>query len=386
MPSPDVAASLPFGVAEPRSHRHLLLAVNAARGTPRAVICRLGRDPDSWARPLSSAELGSLSRTLQVPRLHLEAVQRLLPRAQELAHEELRRAADVDARAVVVGDPDYPAAMADLGLPPPVLFVRGCLPVAPGIAIVGSRRIDAYGLEVASLFSRELAAAGLTVVSGFAYGVDAAAHRGALAIQGGTTVGVLGCGLGFDYPRGHAPLAEQIVAAGALVSEFPCGSAPQPYNFPIRNRLIAALSEGTLVVQAAPRSGSLVTARLALELGREIYAVPGAIFNERSLGPNTLIRDGAHPVQHPRDILESLPERVRERLRPLAVPFEDAGERPLGLAGRIYELLIAGEPRAPEEIAESARTGVDGALGALLELELLGLVSRHPGPTYCRHA
>ena len=366
-------------------HRDLLLALNAARDVPRAVICRLGREPEVWAQPLSSRKLALLAGGLQVPRPHLEEVQRLLPLAAEQAAEQLRAAAALGAQAVVAGDLDYPPVLADLALPPPVLFVRGRLS-APGIAIVGSRRADPYGVEAATLFARDLAAAGLVVVSGFAHGVDAAAHRGALGIPGGRTIAVLGCGLGYNYPHGHAALGDQIAAAGALVSEFPCGSVPQSRNFPVRNRLIAALSAGTLVVQAAPRSGSLVTARLALELGREIYAVPGAIFNERSLGPNTLIRDGAHLAQHPKDILETLPEHVRERLLPLESMAEERGARPAGLAGAIYDLLQRGAPQGPEEVAARARVGVDGVLGALLELELLGLVRRLPGPAYCRCA
>lgn len=371
--------------SRPPAPRDLLLALNAARDLPRAVICRLGREPGRWGQPLSSEQLTLLASGLQVPRPHLDAVQRLLPVAAEQAAAELRRASALGAHAVVAGDSEYPAALADLALPPPVLFVKGRLS-APGVAIVGSRRADAYGLEAASLFARDLAAAGLTVVSGFAHGVDAAAHRGALSIAGGRTIAVLGCGIGYNYPHGHTGLGGQIAASGALVSEFPCGSAPASWNFPIRNRLIAALSEGTLVVQAAPRSGSLVTARLALELGREVYAVPGAIFNERSLGPNTLIRDGAHAVQHPKDILDTLPEAVRAGLLPEEVVAEDRGMRPAGLAGAIYALLERGAPQGPEEVAARARVAVDGVLGALLELELLGLVRRLPGPAYCRCA
>lgn len=365
--------------------RELLLALNAVRDLPRAVICRLAREPERWGHRRSSEQLALLASALQVPRPHLETLQQLLPGAAEQAAAELRRAAALGAQAVVAGDPEYPAALAELALPPPVLFVRGQLS-APGVAIVGSRRADAYGLEAATLFARDLAAAGLTVVSGFAHGVDAAAHRGALSIPGGRTIAVLGCGLGYNYPHGHSQLGAQIAASGALVSEFPCGSAPAPWNFPIRNRLIAALSEGTLVVQAAPRSGSLVTARLALELGREVYAVPGAIFNERSLGPNTLIRDGAHSVQHPKDILETLPEAVRAGLLQVEAPPDQSRAQPAGLAGKIYQLLQRGAPQGPEEVAAQARVAVDGVLGALLELELLGLVRRMPGPAYCRCA
>src|SRR6185369_5879985 len=285
-------------------------------------------------------------------------------------------------------DPGYPAALNQLDLPPPVLYVLGVPPdfaaARPAVAVVGSRRADSYGQEVAELFARVLAAAGVTVISGFAQGIDAAAHRGALA--GGSpgqpaTLAVLGCGLGVDYPRGHARLGEEIAAQGALVSEFPCGLSPRSWHFPVRNRVIAALAEGTLVVQAAPRSGSLITARQALDLGREVWAVPGRIFDERSLGPNALIRDGATLVQHPRDILETLrPPDHHAGVFPVGEgAFKSEEDLPAGLAGQVFAALSPGAVRLPEEIASGLGVPVDGVLGALLELELGGWARRHPG-------
>jgi DNA processing protein len=258
------------------------------------------------------------------------------------------------------------------------------------VAIVGSRRMDAYGREAATLFARELARAGLAIVSGFAHGVDAAAHRAALAAPDGRTLAVLGTGLGVDYPRGHRRLGDEIAQRGALVTEFPCGARPQTWHFPVRNRLIAALASATLVVQAALRSGSLVTAHLALDLGRDVWAVPGRIFDELALGANGLLRDGAQLALDPRDLLESLPLALRARL-PELVPHSSAGvrrddprPRPTGMAGATLEALVPGEPRDPEEVAAAAKLGVQEVLGALLELELGGWVRRLPGPLFAR--
>jgi DNA processing protein len=219
-------------------------------------------------------------------------------------------------------------------------------------------------------------------VSGFARGVDAAAHRGALSATTGSTVAVLGCGLDFDYPRGHRRLGNQIARQGAVITEFPFGTRPEARNFPVRNRIIAALATGTLVVEATPRSGSLITARLAIDLGRDVYAVPGALFDDRSAGPNTLIRDGALLVQHPRDILESLPWRVRRHL----VPVEDKPpQAPLrGPKGDLLEHMKLGRSYPPEELATSTTWPVERVLALLLELELTGWVRRHPGPTFGR--
>jgi DNA processing protein len=268
-----------------------------------------------------------------VPRGQFEKALALASRPEEVvsaAAREREEAARLGARIVLAGDPGYPAALRHLPLLPPVLTVRGELPSGVGVAIVGSRKADPYGREVAETFARSLAAGGVAVVSGFARGVDSAAHRGALSAPEGRTVAVLGCGLGVDYPSGHDSLGKEISERGALVSEFPCGAGPRSWHFPVRNRVIAALSAGTLVVQAAPRSGSLVTARHALDLGRHIWAIPGRIFDERSLGPNALIRDGATLVQHPREILEEILGVGTLPIFPEASPEP---EPPPGLAG-----------------------------------------------------
>ncbi|HBL27065.1 MAG TPA: DNA-protecting protein DprA, partial [Acidobacteria bacterium] len=269
----------------------------------RPALYRLAEEPDAWLGIDESPD--RLAAAQGVPRTQMRRALAALAEAQAAAGRELEAAGRLGARLIVRGDPDYPPALAHLALPPPVLAVLGELPIAPAVSIVGSRKADAYGIEVAELFARALAAAGVTVVSGFARGIDAAAHRGALAAPAGKTVAVLGCGLGVDYPAGHDRLGREIAGRGALLSEFPCHLAPRAWHFPMRNRVIAALAAGTLVVQAAPRSGSLSTARWALDLGKEVWAIPGRIFDERALGPNALIRDGAPLIQHPRDILET---------------------------------------------------------------------------------
>lgn len=375
------------------------VALASAPEISRAAACRLAARLEAWEATGWSGS-PSVAARLGVPPGELVAAAGLARRAPDLAGRERRRADAAGARIVTVCDAAYPPGLEDLELPPPALWIRGEPPPGPrrSVAVVGSRRADPYGREVALLFAHELAAAGLAVVSGFARGIDATAHRGALewaeerdgAPGSGqcSTVAVLGSGLEVDYPRTHRRLGERIAAAGSLVSEFPCGLEPRPWHFPVRNRLIAALAAGVLVVRAAPRSGSLITARLALELGREVFAVPGSIFDARSAGPNALIADGAHPALLPRDVLEVL-GIAAEAGRAGAGDRPDApaggGERlPPGLRGRVLGAMTPGEPVSPEAVAGALGAGLDRILGALLELELEGRVRREPGPAYTR--
>jgi DNA processing protein len=374
--------------------RTLRIALNATPTLSRPALYRLTEDLDAWAGSAAGppGDLDALAGALGVPRTQMRRALAIAADAEAIAGREIAAAERLGAHLVVLGDPDYPADLGHLALPPPVLCVCGELPPGPAVAIVGSRRTDAYGQEVAELFARSLAAAGVTIVSGFARGIDAAAHRGALGAEGGRTVAVLGCGLGVDYPSGHERLGREIAAHGALVTEFPCHLSPRGWHFPIRNRVIAALSAGTLVVQAALRSGSLLTARWAADLGKDVWAIPGRIFDERSLGPNALIRDGAPLVQHPREILDELlgsPSGVRFHLAappaaPQSAPPEDEEEAPAGFPGAVLAALPSGALRHPEEIAAGLEAPVDQVLGALLELELGGRVRRHPGSMYGR--
>jgi DNA processing protein len=363
------------------SRRELLIALSAAPELSRAAAYRLAQELDRWCGAASPPEL--LAAEIGVPRTQIRKALAAVETAARTAARESAEAARLGGRIVTLEDEAYPASLRQLSPPPPVLYLRGELPAAPAVAIVGSRRPDAYGQEAAELFARTLAAAGVAVVSGFARGIDAAAHRGALAAPGGKTVAVLGCGLGVDYPRGHGRLAAEIAASGALVTEFPCAAVPRAWHFPLRNRALAALSAGTLVVQAAVRSGSLITARHALDLGREVWAVPGRIFDESSLGANGLIREGAQLAQHPADLLEILLPRSGAQM-PLALEPAPALEPPTGLAGDVLGEIPPGSTRVAEEIAVRLDVPVDRVLAALLELELAGWIKRLPGSAYGR--
>jgi DNA processing protein len=379
--------------------RDVAIALNAADRIWRPTVCRLAEELPRWIPAASSGAAAGprLAHELGVPVRQLRRALELLPEAGAIAAREVADAEDLDAAVVTRFDPGYPPALLDLALPPPVLYHRGPLPAmlgtreGPAVAMVGTRKADPEGREIAELFARTLADAGVAVVSGFARGIDAAAHKGAVGSGRGPTVAVLGCGLAVSYPRGHRPLRHRILeTGGALVSEWRCGTLPRPWRFPVRNRVIAALAQITLVVQAAPRSGSLITARHAMELGRDVWAVPGRIFDEKALGTNALIRDGAYPALHPRDLLEALrvvpgrkPSRTGEAPAPVPLPGEEE-ELPPGLAGRLLEALPPGLSRSADDLAVELEVPVDRLLSELLELELTGRVRRIPGPEYRR--
>ncbi|HEU4370885.1 MAG TPA: DNA-processing protein DprA [Methylomirabilota bacterium] len=279
------------------------------------------------------------------------------------------------------GDPRYPTLLASIPSPPE-LDVRGTL--APGdalaIAIVGARNATAYGLEVAETLAAELAARGVTIVSGLARGIDTAAHRGALA-AGGRTLAVLGHGIAQVYPPENRAVAEAIVAHGALLSQFPAAAAPLAHHFPARNRTLAGLALGVVVVEAAERSGALITAGLAGDLGREVFAVPGRITSAASRGTNGLLRDGAKLVGHWTDIVSELPEPWRRAIEraPTAGSDDVAPPAPGSDEARMLELLSVDEAQHIERLI--ARAGVDAARAgtALIALELAGRVRQLAG-------
>ena len=266
----------------------------------------------------------------------------------------------------------------------PELRARGRWPPPPGprVAIVGSRRPSTYGEFVAEQLASELAAAGVVVISGLAAGIDAAAHRGALN-GGGVTVAVMGTGVDVVYPAGHRGLADEIVAGGgALVSQFPDGSAPRRHNFPARNLTMAALSDVVVVVEAALGSGALITAEAALELGKEVLAVPGSIFSPLSVGTHGLIRDGAGLVQNARDVLAALGvdrEVLDDPLKsPPAAGFE-LGKPQDGLVLHLSDVLAV----SASELARKVQLPVAEVVGRLTSLELQGVVLRR-GSGYLR--
>jgi len=275
------------------------------------------------------------------------------------------------ARRLSRRGPGYPALLRAIPDPPPVLWLRGEAPPAllarPSVAIVGARACSSYGRSVARTLGRELAAAGLVVVSGLARGIDGEAHRGALD-AGGITVAVLGCGIDRDYPAAHRDLAGRIAERGLIVSEYEPGIEPAPWRFPARNRIIAGLCLATVVVEARERSGALITADFALEDGREVMAVPGEITSAVSAGSNALLRLGATPVTAAADVLEAYGIEI----------VAEAPEAPGGLAGRLLAYL-AESPASIDELARASGIAPGEVAAALIELELAGWISEGDG-------
>jgi DNA processing protein len=333
---------------------------------------------------------GSPERILGAPAEQLAGVAGMSPRiidalgscgANPEIERELEKLSNTDIRVVTYNAPEYPHALKNIYDPPPYLYVRGNL--QPGdcnaIAVVGSRQASDYGLRAAADISRELAAAGLTVVSGMAAGIDSAAHRGALA-AGGRTIAVLGCGADVCYPAENQRLYDQIAQKGAIVSEYAPGTGPDTYHFPARNRIISGLARGILVVEASPKSGSLITARLALEQGRDVFAVPGSIYAFKAKGANQLIRSGAMLVETGQDIVEALGLSADQQ------PARSSAPAPKELAPellRIYELLDAEPVHIDRLICKTMLTS-SAISSALLELELGGLVRQLPGKHFIK--
>jgi DNA processing protein len=279
------------------------------------------------------------------------------------------------------GDPGYPALLATIDAPPP-LHVWGTLVSedALAIAVVGSRRATAYGLEIAAQLAGDLAARGVTIVSGLARGIDTAAHRGALA-GGGRTIAVLGHGIDVRYPRENRALADEIAAHGALVSQFSPGTPPRPWHFPARNRTIAGLALGVVVVEAAERSGALITASAAGEFGREVYAVPGRVTSETARGPHGLLRDGATLVRSWSDIVQELPSPWRNAVRDDASSVLDATPPSTATTAEsaVLAVLAADEPQHIEAVIVRCGMLPARVSATLMSLELSGHVRQLEG-------
>jgi len=359
------------------------LSLARAPGMHAGILRRAtgdGIDPRSLPResPRALAALG----------LGSKAIKALLnPSVEEIATDE-RWLAGPGRQLVTWGSPSYPALLAEIADAPLVLFVEGdCTALTlPQLAIVGSRNPTPIGRDTAAHFAGHLAAAGLAIVSGLALGIDAAAHRGAIE-GGGRTIAVLGCGLDRIYPFENAGLARQVAARGALVSDLPTGTAPIKQHFPRRNRLISGLSVGTLVVEAALRSGSLITARLAAEQGREVFAIPGSIHSPLSRGCHRLIRQGAKLVETADDIFTEL-GALLAGLRPTSRSEAPDAHEDSGCAlDKDYEILLDAlgfDSAAVDDLV--ARTGFEaGAVSSmLLVLELEGRIAQQPGGSFCR--
>ncbi|HYA15908.1 MAG TPA: DNA-processing protein DprA, partial [Bryobacteraceae bacterium] len=308
------------------------------------------------------------------------------------------------AHLVTLADARYPDLLRGIFDPPPLVFARGRLDLLSSVAIgvVGTRHPTPYGTAAAERLSGDLARAGITVVSGMARGIDTAAHKAALAAEG-NTIAVLGCGVDVVYPSENRKLAAEIAARGLLLSEFPMGATAFPQNFPIRNRIISGLSAGILVVEGAQYSGSAITARLAMDQGREVFAVPGNITSKMSWGPNLLIKQGAKLVQDWNDVVTELPQAAQRRLI-------DAGRQRLlnqGLAGAVESAAAAPASELAEPHQQAARRVLEKlrpdqavhldslvesvedcspseVIAALFELEILGLARQLPGRNFVK--
>lgn len=278
-------------------------------------------------------------------------------------------------------DCQYPEQLKNIYDPPPALYVRGdaALLARVSVALVGSRKATPYGLNVAEKLARELAGAEITVISGMARGVDTAAHRGAVSL-GGATIAVLGCGIDVVYPRENEKLMYSIIDSGLVISEFPPGSPPEAWHFPVRNRVISGLSKVVVVVEAAERSGALITAHVALDQGREVMAVPGNITSELSKGPNNLIKQGAAPVTSTSDILEGL------GLGLIFIPEAVSAEKSLALSTNENKIfaLIEYEPVSLEILVQKSGLPPGEVMTGLMFLEIKGCVKQKPGKLYYR--
>jgi len=307
------------------------------------------------------------------------------------AAKELAKAQALGCRLLTWDEPEYPARLREIYDPPPLLYVRGNAELLNRhiIAIVGARRPTPYGNQVAERLASDLAARGLVIASGLARGIDASAHLGALRSPQGATVGVLGCGIDVVYPKENKKIFQEVEQRGAIVSEFPLGTFPAPQNFPIRNRILAGMALGVVVVEGAQYSGSLITARLAMEFGREVFGVPGNVTQPTSFGPNLMIKQGAKLVASWEDVVEELPTPVRAELMPVetASPEERAALVQADLAPLekpIYNLLSVDEPRHVDEIVERSGLSSSEVLAALFDLEMKSVVRQLPGKQFLK--
>jgi DNA processing protein len=361
---------------------------------PRAAAKLLERFGSAGA--VYSATRGDLEQL----RLPPEAVDTIIARdLQSAAEAEIDAVKQLGGDILLLDDGVYPSSLREIYDPPIVLYVKGawseCLD-QPCIGVVGSRRCSTYGQNSALMLARDLAQRGVTIVSGFARGIDAAAHRGALE-AGGRTVAVLGTGLDQIYPRDHAKLAAEILAhGGALVTQFPLKTPPVSENFPYRNRIISGLSLGIVVVEAAENSGSLITARLAIEQNREVFAVPGNITSRNSFGTNYLIKGaGAKLVQQWQDIATELPPQIGAKLLPPPLTVKSKENTisarlslmPEGLSESetsVFKLLTPDSPAHVDWLIDKSKLAVSELTAALLSLEIRDLVRALPGRCFVR--
>ncbi|HZS48301.1 MAG TPA: DNA-processing protein DprA [Blastocatellia bacterium] len=362
------------------------LALNAVEGIgPRTVKLLLER----FSTP--SAVLEASRSELQKVGLRRDVIDNLQSDGwRERAKKDLAKAEELGVTIITISDEAYPAMLKEIYDPPPLLYVKGDLNACvnqPCLAVVGSRHCSTYGQNASNSISREVAANGVTIVSGLARGIDTAAHEGALAV-GGKTIAVFGTGLDTVYPKENAKLADQICEmGGAIISELSFETAPTPMNFPFRNRIISGLSFGVLIVEGAERSGSLITARLAYEQGREVFAIPGNITSKKSFGPNYLIKDGAKLVQTSQDIIEELPREARRTAGEQSPVQASLTLAPPDLSDN--ERLVLGqlsmdEPQHIDNLLLQSQVGSSELFNVLLMLEMKDCIRQLPGKKFVR--
>jgi DNA processing protein len=331
-------------------------------------------DAAAWIALRAARGVGDVAGRKLLERFgHPSAVPILAADAIAAAQAEVERIFAVGARLVALADDEYPPLLRQLYDAPLYLIAKGApLGAGPAVAIVGARRATEYGLDIARALAEALAAAGVAVVSGLARGIDGAAHEGALRGRG-MTVAVLGSGVDVIYPPEHEDLAADVAAHGTLVSERPMGTAPLPGHFPARNRILAGMTSGTIVIEAAERSGSLITARLANEGGREVFAVPGRIDSPLSAGAHLLIREGATLVRDVEDVLQQIAPALRARASAVSESRTVAGDE-----SGIVAALENGPASADDLIRQIGRPAAE-IIAVLLDLELRGVVQRRSG-------
>jgi DNA processing protein len=311
--------------------------------------------------------------------------------AQKDAEAELERVRKLGFRLLNWDEPEYPQRLLEIYDPPTMLYLKGDASVLNrySISMVGTRRPTPYGNQIAERLGHDLAERGMVIVSGMARGIDSSAQHGACKAPRGTSIGVLGTGVDVIYPKENRKLFGEVENCGALISEFPLGTHPAPENFPIRNRIVAGISLGAVVVQGAQYSGSLITARLAMEFGREVYGVPGNVTVDVSFAPNHLIKQGAKLVTSWEDVVEELPTPVRAELFPVDTTSREEraslfaaaltpGER------KVFGLLTVDESVHVDELMEKSELTSSEVLAALCEMEMKGIVRQMPGKQFVK--
>ena len=321
------------------------------------------------------------------------AVAQVIHRRQPMsaAAKELAETQAARIRLLTWDEPEYPQRLRGVYDPPPLLYVLGNIELLNRhrISIVGSRRPTPYGNQMAEKLARDLADRGLVIVSGLTRGIDSCAHKGALSLLTGAIIGVLGCGIDVIYPKENKKIFVETEKRGAIISEFAMGTFLGPQNFPSRNRIISGMSVGVVIVEGVQYSGSLITARLAMEFGREVYGIPGKATQPTSFGPNQLIEQGAKLVTSWEDVIEELPTPIPAELLPAETALSEERallvEKDLAPAeGTLYHLLVEDQSRHVDDLVELSGLTASEVLAALFDLELKGVIRQLPGKQFLK--